>query len=285
MNWGRAKNLLIILFIITDIFLLILLLQIKFTASQIPEDIIEKTAIILQDHGIQVQSEQIPQKRVENRNVIMENFFRLPDEAANKLLGDEAQASVSNSQLYEYRYESPEGTLHIKDSGFTYQSKKTKKPYEADKLPSPEHLTEMVLRKLSDLGFSKRTTVVSRITNHDGIYGCVVEPTYENRKIYGIAMHITVDSEDILSIEGNWFTAEGSEAYGQEKLLDVTAVLTGLIYHEGKTPMTITDISFGYYAADDYLDSREIVAVPVYVITDEPGSIHVFDARVGTAIE
>ncbi|MBQ9914984.1 MAG: hypothetical protein IJO50_02450, partial [Clostridia bacterium] len=84
-------------------------------------------------------------------------------------------------------------------------------------------------------------------------------------------------------MSGNWFYGVEEEAQ-EDTLLDITAVIAGMKYQENKTPMTVKSVGNAYYIADEYVNSREISAVPVYTVTDDTDTIHIFDARDGSVI-
>ncbi|MBQ2696822.1 MAG: hypothetical protein IJF61_05925 [Clostridia bacterium] len=285
MNWGRAKTILIVMFLVTDVFLLFVLMQTKFSASKIPEKTIRETVQFLGKKQIQVQPDQISKKRIKSENIFMVNFFKEPESAAKKILGEDVITVLQNPADYEYQFESPRGKLHLHDQGFSYVSSKEAVPYNIDSLPGAEAATSFITDALQGLGFDKATVSIVNLYEQDGFYHLTAVPVCGGVNIYGINMHIVADSEGIVTLEGHWFIA-GEEAKGEEEtLLDITTVLTELALKHTGEPMVISEIGTAYYASDDFLGSLEITAVPIYVIKDEAGGVHLFDARVGSAIE
>ncbi len=285
MNWGRAKTILLVLFLLTDLFLLVVLLQARLTAQKISEQTVSEVVSILQNAQIEIEPEQIPVKRIPNQNIIMRNFFQNPDEAALTMLGDRAQAISVFPERYEYQFSSQSGTLYVKKDGFFYESTKETVPFHAEALPTDSNVKTHVLNALSHLGIQKGTAEVYHLAQVNGLYLCDVRPVYRQQPIYGVSMRVTVDSEAVVNISGHWFVVEEIEENSREGLLDVTTVLTDLIFEEGRVPVKIESVGHGFYMADEFLSSREIVAVPVYVITEVSGNKRIFDARVGTAVE
>ncbi len=285
MNWGRAKTILIIMFLATDIFLLVILMRTNIETLKIPQKTIQETVKIMSKNRVSIKPEQIPEKRVKNQNMIMRNFFYEPTAAAKKILGNEVTLALSNPEQYEFQYENSFGSLYIQGNGFRFQNKKVPVVYSASQLPQAEAVSNRIVSALDRLGFTKGTTLLYNIWEQDGIYHCDVMPVFENVKIYGISMHITADCEDILTIEGHWFEPIEPEKNEPELLLDITAVLTTMALESKESLVEITDISHGYYASNEFLNSREIAAVPIYVITDRIGHAHIYDARTGTKVE
>ncbi|MGN1058971.1 MAG: hypothetical protein ACI4QW_00955 [Clostridia bacterium] len=284
MNWGRAKTILIIMFLVTDIFLLVVLLQTKLVFTRLPEQTVAETVRILQNNGLDIESSVIPRRRAENRNIIMRNAFEEPAAAADRMLGSFETRKADKLQ-HEYHFVGEQASLFVSNVGFTYRRTKEPKPYRVGEEPTVEALQSKISDQLGRLGFNRKETSIDGGRLENGLYHCQAVPLYQGVKIYGISMHITADSEDILSLEGSWFRAVEAEVYAQEPLLDITAVLTGLIYREDCRNMRIMQIENAFYAADDYLSSREIAAVPVYTVTDSAQRRLFFDARVGNMIE
>ena len=285
MNWGRAKTILIIMFLITDIVLLFVLMQTKIRTLQIPEKTIRETVQILSARQIQIQPEKISKKRIHGTNMFMINFFKEPEAAAKKVLGQDAITILQNPTHYEYHFESQRGYLHLHDQGFSFANKKEPAPYSPEALPGAEPVTAFIVEALNGLGFDKTTLSVVDVYEKDGFYHATAVPVCGGVEIYGIQMYIMSDSEDIVTLEGHWFIA-GEEAENEgETLLDITTVLTEMAMHHNGEPMVVSEIGTAYYASNDFLGSLEITAVPIYVIKDEAGGVHLFDARVGSAIE
>lgn len=283
MNWGRAKTILIIMFLVTDIFLLIVLMQTRRQTLVIPKTTITETVKILSNNRIKVQGEQIPAKRVKSQNMIMQNHFQNPDEVALSMLGTGAYPDERKPEEYKYQFSNDSRRLQIEGNSFLYRNEKKPVAYEGNQA-ADHRISAEVADLLDELGFSKGTVSLYNIRTQGGIVYCDAMPKYHDEKIYGIVMHITADSEAILTIEGNWFDTVEPEDNEPEFLLDVTAVLSGMALGN-KDAFEIADISHGYYASDDFLNSREIAAVPVYIITDRNGQTRMYDARMGTKVE
>ena len=284
MNWGRAKTILTTMFLIVDIFLLFVLLQTRQNLTRLSTETILATSKILQNNNITISTETIPQKRAKNQNIIMRNFFEEPSEAAAKLLGT-FETVISDDEKHEYQFKSDNRELLINKNGFIYKNQKTPVLYEVGETAKPETLQKEIKAQLKKFGFYEKETIIYDGYLENGIYYCQVAPLYKDMQIYGISMQIQADKEAILSMEGNWFQGIKTEAYDEEGLLDITTILSSLIYRQDHWPEQILQIENAFYAADDYLSSREIAVVPVYAVTDAEGNTKCFDARVGNEIK
>jgi len=284
MNWGRAKTLLIALFLLVDVFLLLILLQTRLASVKISDDIIQKTVQILNEHQIEVSAGQIPDKRQENQILTMKNYFEKPLEAAERLLGDTFETVASNMETHEYKFKTSSATLEVVGTSFTYshQPKQNKAKKEAEK--STEELYDAIENMLIELGFAKNSFSVVSLQKREGLYECEVFPQYDKMRIYGVKMYVTADDDDILSIAGDWFTSYSVEQIEDAPLLDITAVLTKMMYESSCQGIKVQQVESGFLALDEYLSSREMAVVPVYIITDVQNVRHYFDARSGNAI-
>lgn len=284
MNWSRAKTILIILFLVLDIFLLVTLLQTRAVSMKISDEIIQKTAQVLNEHNILIKPEQIPKERVINRTVIMNNFFEEPTDKAEKMLSLPYELVQEDEGKHEYRFESNEATIYIKGTNFTYRTKKEIHNIENNHNRIYKESSEKLAEMLIKMGFEKNTFALEKITMTDGIYTCEVVPLYKGVKIHGVRMNLTATREDVISLSGNWFIATGTEEFAEENLVDITTVLLDLMYDPVFSGMQISQIEYGYLALEEYLSSREMAVIPVYLITDSFHTSYYIDASTGELI-
>lgn len=285
MNWGRAKTILIFLFLATDLFLLLVLMRINMTSVRIPQETIEDTVRIMAAHQVEVEAEQIPADRVKNRSMIMQNLFHEPVVAAKMFLGEEFKTVTIDDAAFVYSYENSLGSLTVTENGFLYSRAAQMKPYRVHPLPDAETMKNSISEALWNFGFEKGSFVLENLREQEGIFEVEAAPVVDDVKIYGIRMHIAMDAEGILTIGGHWFSAVETEENEPELLPDVTSVLTEMTLKNKIPAGKVLHIEFGFYADGDFLSSRELAAVPVYVIQDAQGRITMFDARVGEAVE
>lgn len=284
MNWGRAKTILIMLFVCVDIFLAIVLMQTRANVSTLSEESIAATVQVLGKHNISLDGAIIPEKRVENCNVIMRNHFDDPIAIAKEMLNEFTIQKADEAKV-EYQFESKEAFLKVSEARFSYSKLKNRAPYKAGNEPSKDAMASKVHSELSKLGFQKKDMVIVNGRFENGIYHCDVLPAIGDAKIYGIKMQVTADRQELLHVEGSWFRPEGTDFYAGESLMDITSVLTTMVYRDEFHGMQITGLETAFYAGGDYLQSREIEAVPVYVVTTKTGRQIFFDGRTGHEIK
>ena len=103
MNWSRAKTILIILFLCTNIFLLTTIILSSGRNSNVTEDIVASTVQILKENGVEISPDIIPRKTrilpvIDLEEQIEEKFITVKD--AKKLMkkngGEEHFEPVKN---------------------------------------------------------------------------------------------------------------------------------------------------------------------------------------------
>ena len=282
MNWGRAKTILIILFLALDVFLLVILLYSRLLSIYISADTVEKTAEILQEHQIKIQAENIPEKRMENQSLVMNNFLAEPETAAEKMLGGAFKIRLADEGRHSYVFENEAAMLSVKDGDFTYKIKQERKRKGKPTETTRESVEKLIINELQDMGFRKAVLTFVSEENAGGYFIYKAIPLYRDFEIHGITMYITADSLGILTITGNWFEAVAAESH-EETLLDVTAVLTELIYLPEFQGVEIKQIKNGFLAYDAYVKSRRIAVIPVYVLVTETEEFYL-DAGTGELI-
>ncbi len=292
MNWERAKTILICLFLAVDLFLLAILLHARFTATRLTDRTVRETVSVLKAHQIELEETAIPTRRAKNQNVVLRNYFEKPERIADKFFG-RYETLQSDATTHVYCYQQQARTLSVKGTSFIYQNEKMSIAPFTDKVISRaehESLNKQALERLKKMGFAKKTLSICEGEFHDGLYECKVIPLYSGYRIYGISMHLTMDSEDILSLEGVWFNAVATEEGEEDRLLDVTSVLSSLIFQSENSQTTIHAVENAFYVDQAYLDNREVTAMPIYIIEGERQTVgrksvrRLFNARNGAEI-
>ncbi len=282
MNWGRAKTILIVMFMIVNLFLLLVLMRTRANVSHIAKETIEQTVAFATKSGIEISAEQIPRKRISNQSILLHNFFAQPEEGAKKMLGDDARVTETDPDNYHFVYESSKGRLSVSGLGFVYTKNQETVLENREPLDQKEVIRQ-VYHSLYRMGIPAENVELINPGEDNGLYTFVAVPRYQGDKIFGVSMFIWTDGKDILRMSGSWFYGVEEEAQAGT-LLDITAVVAGMNFQENKTPMTVKSVGSAYYIADEYINSREISAIPVYTITDAQDTIHIFDARDGSVI-
>ncbi len=278
MNWDRAKTVLIFLFLCINIFLLLVLLYTTQNTRVIPKDVIQTAITVLEQRGIAVSENVIPEKRFENASVDMKNIFSDPDVTAGRLLGENYSCEETDS---ETRYNLDKKQMMPEEGSIQYRNEKNVQPVDEK---NKKDILERVLTELEAMGISAESHFVLGESVTDGIYTVKLGPVYNRIPVRGIVLEVHSDAEAIIEMSGNWFEPKRKEVDKQEALLDVTSVLVNLIYIQDTDNIRITEIGYQYWVAEEYLGNKSVSAVPVYVFGADNGKQYMFDARTGKYI-
>lgn len=260
MNWGRAKTILIILFLAIDIFLLCMLAIVDNDAGYIEKKTVDETVSVLNSHDIKISKETIPLKRTEKKIVSLENVISEPQKAAQRFLGENYEAMQSEHS--EFFYKSGDTSLYITGNGVCVEVARDK-----DVAQSYEDVKNGLWRDLKKFGYREENIGFKDAYVKDGVCYIAAYQTFEDVKIGGTEMIIEADKSGILKLEGRCFSVTGAENTG-ENMVDVTSALINMIYRPEYFGMTVKDIEIMYYIDSEYIDGSAFSASPVYVVRD-----------------
>lgn len=259
MNWGRAKTILIILFLAIDILLLCLLAFVKNDVDYIKDRTITETVSVLNNHGINVEKELIPRKRTDLEILNCKNLVYSPEEAAQLFLGEGYKEEQGSDGQIIFKKDSK--TLCFAENKIYYEHNR-----EISECIDKE-AEKAVVASLREFGYKRSDFFIENAYVDNGIYHAELTLSYNGRKIIGTEAVIEADNTGILKMCGVCFSVKETEKT-DKKLTDVTSVLTGMIYEPAYFGKTISKIEVMYYIDSEYIDGAEVTAYPVYAVTD-----------------
>lgn len=265
MNWGRAKTILIVLFLAIDILLLSLLIYMDRNEKNISEKNIKETVSILKERGITISEEIIPRERKKNILLRMQKAFEYNDIEAKTFLGDEYIKKAEDEKYSEYV--SGSNTLVIEKNNFIYKNNREKSiaGNETEALKAAKD-------EFKKLDFNPDNYLFEQIDEENGIFTFLAYYTYGGVKITGNEINIKADQNGITEMSGTLLTV-GEEITLYGKLMDITAVLCDLSYDDTFHNKTIENIEFTYYINESDI-REEVSADPAYIITTSDGEKH-----------
>lgn len=276
MDWSKAKTILIVAFIVTNLLLgFVIFSKDNKGESTIKESFIEDVIGILARKNIEVASE-IPREmptlntlsveyEIQELDSINKSFFKgqgqieSNDKDFIRILHEEEAITVTNSKILKYQ----------KDN-------KTSLYKEVDK----EKAKEIALSFLADKDFDISDMKLSFISLEDGIYTLDFSKLYNDRYLEIAYTRIEVDGSGVRSMERLWLNAikEGDTpiyiSTAPKAILDLLSI-------EEAYGKTIVDISLCYYfepAKSDYVEepqyARRGKSIPAWrVLFDDGGKI------------
>ncbi len=267
MNWYRAKTILIILFLFSDLFLLgnIIISTRRLTA--VAPEIIESTIQILKNNNISIEKESIP-----------ENILSLPYAEADNVIYDfnafsRAFLGEGAKKTDEFLYESNSGTIQFTGDGFTYKSisqSDSKKTNEKDARAT-------AIEFLKSKGFDLSNAEIYSEKYSDE-FSITLKNKVNSLPLFNSVITTKISGTQITEVSGTWFNI--SHTKGQEnELKTVTSALIDCIPSVTNVPAKITELTLGYTIPDVTLYHKSATLIPVWEIQDEKGNIYYHDAR------
>lgn len=274
MDWSKAKNILIISFIFTNIFLAYTLFSVSQSQRKIEvqDEFIEDVVELLSKKSIEIDTD-IPGEIPSMPIVSVEYEVYDTQRILERFLGYYKEESWDGLKTYRngektVRFESNNKKIIYKDEGL---SKKELK----DELSQ-----EKAIKKGEDFirthGFDLKDTELSLVVKEGGIYKLYYNKVIDDVAVEQTNMIVELSSQGVISFERYWIYRIDKE----KQILKPTSAykaLLRLLAREQYYGKTIKDIEICYYfniddyGDDDLRDSRGGVAVPTWKIMFQDG--------------
>lgn len=273
MNWAKAKTILIIVFLLLNIFLVMIYSSILKSRS---ETDIKQLTQVLEKNNITLAQNVLKKTPDKLHSVELLNLAGDSKNCAENFLKDEYTAVGEN----EFRKGSQtllisRSTVEFIDSDpqdFSYQGQ------------SEERTEKKVSEELDRLGISKNTLqCVRRFRNSSGDLVLIYNLKYRGFSVFNSAVQVTVCQSGITGIKGVLLAVNEENSLNmQYEILNSQNILLELLSNpelNDRTPQEISEVHLGYYIPkNDFVMSAE--AIPAYQIVMENGKVYYYDARV-----
>lgn len=260
MNWGRAKTILIILFLLIDIFLLTLLAVVQNNVSFIEDKTVKETVSVLNSRGIEVSQEQISTKREKDERLELENILLTPHTLAERFLGKNFETAQENENGSVYI--KGISTLFISENEFSLEENR-----EVNYVFSFDDTYNPLMKALKKLGFKKKDICFQDYYIKDGVCHITAYQTFNDKKINSAKMIISSDGDGILNMSGRFYVNISSDE-SDKYLTDVTSVLCNMIYDPVYHNISVKKIEVRFVNEEENSENSKIYAYPVYVVAD-----------------
>lgn len=265
MNWSSAKNILIIFFVCTNLFLLIVLLFFSDNTPRVSEEIVASASEILRKNGIEVPEKLMMRKNEPVYIPEAVNIIENKDNFIKKLLGENV------SEKSENIFSSPNGTLSFYGDFFEF-------------LPSEEYLKKETV--FSDT--TNRSAFLSKITSLFSLDGSdlvfttteingknVLNITKEqgNMRFFCCSVDVEYTKNSVEKISGIWFSEKGRKSEAVEQKPLSALMINYLSQNESlQVSKTVTDIVSGYYIPQSNVYHERLYLTPCIKIIFSDGS-------------
>lgn len=275
MDWSKAKNILIMAFIVTNLFLayVLFLTDKEDDEVTVKDELIVDVVNLLEKEGIKVDTE-IPTLVPKLPVISLEYEIYNPVEIIPRFLKNYKEEQMENETVYT----DGDKSLRFKENNkkIVYENKDLRNNKETSKI-SLERATEISRNFMSEHGFDLKDVGLISHTEQGDIYKLEYRKVIEDIVVEETKMTIEVSSKGVILFERRW-TEDVKR--GRENLLTSSApkALLRLLTREEYYGRTIKEIDIRYYFnVDEYKksisfkDSTGGVATPTWRFIFEDG--------------
>lgn len=279
MDWHKVKNIIIFVLIILNGALFSVYYrtdaQDKIISSQARDNVVS----ILEKNNISLDKKIIPQTPDYFTGCYLERAVKSNSGFVGKLLG---QKYTFDEKSGEYR--SAGKRLLIKDGNFDFSDETPKNPPEKD---DEEGIKEYCLAKMESLGIEGKLYVFGGLNYADGSIKAIFSPKLGKYEIFDSYISFEISKSGIDKISGKNVILAKNAAGISSRVFSIDSVLLDVPSNEliDKAQFTkIISIKLGYYMGSSEEKYSSVLAIPVWQIAAENGTILYYDARNGKNI-
>jgi len=272
MDWSKAKTILIIAFIITNVFIVFLLLSDRpIEEPTITDKFISNVKELLKDKNIYIEA-SIPREIAYLNSMIVE-FEKADNQSLNRLYFDNNGVIHSDGSLKEITY-GMESILIINNRLIIYENNDEKARYNLLNIDDAIEIAEDFLMKGN---FSTSDMKLTYSKQENNVFYLEYSKVYEDTYIERAYTNFQIDERGVKRFERLWLNAK---EIGDTKIYISTAPksLLNLLGMQEVYNNTITDISLCYYfdpEKHEYIEepgeAKQGKAVPAWRIQFEDG--------------
>lgn len=264
MNWGKAKSVLIVLFVCADLFLLSIILFFSGDVKQTPGDIVAAASEIIKNGGITVDERFLKEKSSEVYVPELESVTKIPEEFAAKLLGE--IRSEENGTFSGER-----GELSIDGKYFEFT------PSEQILLSS-KNSASSAKKILKLLGINDKNIVSETKGAGDN---CIlhISAQIDGMYLFGSEIDVSFSERGVKKISGCWFSETGNLS-DETATKPISGLLVNYALHNADGQKTITDILPGYLIGESAPPQSAFFPSPcIKIIFSNGNTEYIFSAE------
>lgn len=273
MNWAKAKTILIIVFLLLNVFLFLTYSSILKSKS---ETDVKQLTQVLEKHNMNLAQNALKKTPVKLHSVELLNLAGDNKSCAGNFLKD------GYTTVNEREFKKGSQTLLINRSEVEYIDSDPQDFSYQD--ISEERAEKKVSKELTRLGIPEDTLqCVRRFRNSSDHLVLVYNLKYGNFSVFNSAVQVIVCQTGITSIKGVLLAVNETNPLDmQYEILNSQNILLELLSNpelNDQTPQEILEVNLGYYIPkNDFVMSAD--AIPAYQIILGNGKIYYYDARV-----
>ncbi|MBU5450952.1 hypothetical protein [Acetivibrio sp. MSJd-27] len=273
MNWAKAKTILIIVFLLLNVFLFLTYSSILKSKS---ETDVKQLTQVLEKHNMNLAQNALKKTPVKLHSVELLNLAGDNKSCAENFLKD------GYTTVNEREFKKGSQTLLINRSEVEYIDSDPQDFSYQD--ISEERAEKKVSKELTRLGIPEDTLqCVRRFHNSSDHLVLVYNLKYGDFSVFNSAVQVIVCQTGITSIKGVLLAVNETNPLDmQYEILNSQNILLELLSNpelNDQTPQEILEVNLGYYIPkNDFVMSAD--AIPAYQIMLGNGKVYYYDARV-----
>ena len=260
MYWYRAKTILIIFFVFTNLFLLVNILKTTSQGTVVQEEVVSAALTVLEQNGISIDPELIPRRNRGMAAVTAENIIQEYDAFAEIMLGKPVQKTGENT------YTGSAGTITFSANRFSFTAGQP----QATELTPAQAAAGFLKARGFDLSGADRELLGNTITYYQKFSGA---------PLWDAVVNIQTQNGAVLAAEGCWFQETGGSVLREKiRLKNITGVLADYAT-EVDAPAEIVGLEQGYMLPAGDRHVKKATLVPAWQIQTADAPAVLLDAR------
>lgn len=215
MEWSKLKNIIILILLAANLFLLAMAGVQERDSAQYQEQAVADALTVLERNGIGVAPEVIP-GQMSLRSMTVQRNRELEDGLAQALLGE---CSVSNLGGGRYSYESPVGSAEFRSNGNFSVVFPEGIPLAEGAGGETAHALALAAR----IGLNG--TVAGQVPTEDGGVGVTLYQSWQDIPVYSCRLTLQYRDGALYSVSGQRLMGEPQPANSEENLISIPTVL------------------------------------------------------------
>ena len=259
MNWSKAKTIMILFLLCTNIFLLSILIGTAYKQQRVSPEIIDSAVTLLSSRGIDIDKRIIPSAIGDEKLFTVENIIADYESFARTVRGynNDAAEITFNGDIFDIKF----------INGI-----------ETDpKLKSP---ADKARAYLSSLGIDTKKSSVVVDNNSDDIFTVCFTKTIAGKPFFDCSVLVELKGTKIISVRGRWFNKLDTVSTSNPALESVPGLLVEFsISSPELSGSKITGLNLGYAINEENVFHKQATIIPVYEITTDSENKYYIDAR------
>lgn len=265
MNFGRAKTILIFLFLLVNLFLISYIFVTSKDITVPDKTTVSTTIEILKERNIYLNEKINLSSGEKTNNLNLESITKDEKVFASKILGSFKEK--------ENKYVGDYGDLVISNGHFVWNIKDNHSFSEFDENHVKNYATEFLKKYKLDTSVLK----VTDISPDSGNYKVTFSHYFFNKELFNIKTYVYVSGGGVYKVEGSIFILDSLS--GSEQISNpITTLLNYSATKNVNEKQEITAINSGYYSDNSPLDYKSFSVQPCFEIVFADGNKLYFDA-------